>query len=145
VLDAERRLRGAGLRVTGPRLAVLAVLDRAADEGAHLPVAEVAARCREILGRVSTQAVYDCLDALVEAGVVRRVELPGSPARFETRTGDNHHHLVCSSCGEVSNVDCATGAAPCLTPSDAQGYRVAEAEVVYWGVCRACVQKVREQ
>lgn len=138
VLELERRLRSAGLRVTRPRLAVLLVLDRAGEDGDHLVVATVAERCREILGQVSTQAIYDCLDALVGAGVVRRVELPGSAARFETRTADNHHHLVCRSCGVIVNVDCATGSAPCLEPRAAHGFSVMEAEVVYWGRCGDC-------
>ncbi|WP_435769741.1 Fur family transcriptional regulator [Nocardioides sp. SYSU DS0651] len=137
--DTEQRLRAAGLRVTQPRLAVLAVLDRAGAEGAHLRVAELAMRVREILGKVSTQAVYDCLEALTAAGVVRRVELPGSAALFETRVGDNHHHLVCRSCGRVVDVDCAPASAPCLHPSDPHGFAVAEAEVVFWGECAACV------
>lgn len=139
----EQRLRSAGLRVTRPRLAVLAVLDRAGAEGEHLLVADVATRSREILGRVSTQGVYDCLDALSAAGVVRRVELPGSPARYETRAGDNHHHLVCRSCGAISDVDCTTGSAPCLKPSDEHGFDVAEAEVVYWGTCPDCAARRR--
>ncbi|HWI43278.1 MAG TPA: Fur family transcriptional regulator [Nocardioides sp.] len=142
MLDAERRLREAGLRVTRPRLAVLAVLDHAGDEDRHLTVVEVVQRSREILGKVSLQGVYDCLEALVAAGMVRRVELPGSPARFETRVGDNHHHLVCRRCGATAHVDCATGAAPCLTPSDSHGFAVDEAEVVYWGLCRTCAEQV---
>jgi Fur family ferric uptake transcriptional regulator len=134
----EQRLKVAGLRVTQPRLAVLSVLDRADEEGEHLVVAEVAHRSREIVGRVSTQAVYDCLDALAAGGVVRRVQLPGSPARYETRVGDNHHHLVCLACGTISNVDCAAASAPCLHPSTAQDFDVALAEVVYWGTCATC-------
>ena len=112
-------LRGAGLRVTAPRLAVLAALA----EHPHATAEVVAGAARARLGRVSTQAVYDVLAACTEAGLVRRIEPAGSPARFETRTGDNHHHLVCRSCGQVTDVDCAVGARPCMTPVDPAGYR----------------------
>jgi Fur family transcriptional regulator, stress-responsive regulator len=132
--DASRLLREAGLRVTAPRLTVLAVL-----AGHPHATAETVARlARASLGRVSTQAVYDVLAACTEAGLVRRIEPAGSPARFETRTDDNHHHLVCRSCGQVTDVDCAVGERPCLTPSDHAGYQLDEAEVVYWGLCPSC-------
>ena len=134
-----RRLREAGLRVTRPRLAVLAVLDEAGAAGEHLLVAELVDRTRERLGAVSTQAVYDCLDALGRVNVVRRVETAGSPARYEARVGDNHHHLVCRSCGRTVDVDCAVGAPPCLQPSDDHGFVVDEAEVVFWGTCPDCL------
>jgi Fur family transcriptional regulator, stress-responsive regulator len=134
--EASRRLREAGLRVTAPRLAVLAVL---ADHP-HATADVVARVARARLGRVSTQAVYDVLAACTEAGLVRRIEPAGSPARFETRTGDNHHHLVCRSCGRVTDVDCAVGERPCLTPDDHAGYLLDEAEVVYWGRCPSCQQ-----
>lgn len=127
-------LRTAGLRVTAPRLAVLAAV-RAGD---HLAVDAIAAAARDRLGAVSTQAVYDVLGALAKAGLVRRIEPAGSPARFEGRTGDNHHHLVCRSCGAVADVDCAAGHAPCLEPAGAAGYLVDEADVTYWGLCPAC-------
>lgn len=127
-------LRDVGLRVTAPRLAVLDVLA----EYPHATADEVARRVRTRIGRVSTQAVYDVLAACAEAGLVRRIEPAGSAARFETRTGDNHHHLVCRSCGATTDVDCAVGATPCLTPSDAAGYLLDEAEVVFWGVCPPC-------
>lgn len=127
-------LRAGGLRVTAPRLAVLA----AVREGGHLAVEAIALRARRRLGAVSTQAVYDVLKVLSEAGLVRRIEPPGSPARFESRVGDNHHHLICRSCGGVSDVDCAVGHAPCLEPSSAAGYTIDEAEVIYWGLCPAC-------
>ncbi|MGI8557158.1 MAG: Fur family transcriptional regulator [Solirubrobacteraceae bacterium] len=123
-----------GLRVTAPRLAVLA----AVRQGGHLAVEEIAFRARRHLGSVSTQAVYDVLRALDEAGLVRRIELPGSPARFESRVGDNHHHLICRDCGNVHDVDCAVGHAPCLEPSAAPGYAIDEAQVIYWGACPAC-------
>jgi Fur family ferric uptake transcriptional regulator len=128
-------LRDAGLRVTGPRVAVLA----AVLEGPHLDVDAIAAAVRGgELGKVSTQAVYDVLRAMVGAGLVRRLAPAGSPARYEARVGDNHHHLVCRECGRVVDVDCATGSAPCLDPSDNAGFDVDEAEVTYWGRCPDC-------
>ena len=129
-----RSLRAAGLRVTAPRLAVLAAV-RAGD---HLAVEEIASVARGRLGSVSTQAVYEVLRALTAAGLVRRIEPAGSPARFEGRVGDNHHHLVCRSCGAVADVDCALGEAPCLEPAGPSGYAIDEAEVIYWGLCGAC-------
>ena len=132
------RLRAAGLRVTRPRLAVLDVLGDARQRHEHLSAADVAARARAALGALSTQAVYDCLDALTAAGLVRRIEPAGSPARYEARVGDNHHHLVCRRCGFTADVDCAVGAAPCLAPSSASGFVVDEAEVIYWGLCPSC-------
>jgi Fe2+ or Zn2+ uptake regulation protein len=131
-------LRGAGLRVTRPRVAVLGVLAHARRRHEHLSAGQVAVRAREMLGSLSTQAVYDCLDALTAAGLLRRIEPAGSPARFEARVGDNHHHLVCRRCGAVSDVSCAVGTAPCLTPSDTSGFSVEEAEVVFWGSCPSC-------
>jgi Fe2+ or Zn2+ uptake regulation protein len=130
----ERLLREHGLRVTRPRLAVLAVLA----EGGHLEVDEVAERVRRRLDSVSTQAVYDVLGALARAGLARRIEPAGSPARYEARVGDNHHHVVCRGCGSVADVDCAVGGAPCLDPSNARGFEVDEAEVTFWGLCPAC-------
>lgn len=130
-------LRAAGLRVTAPRVAVLAVLPA----GAHRAVAEIVTVARRRLGGLSTQAVYDILDALVAARLVRRIEPAGGPARFETRVGDNHHHAVCRSCGEIWDVDCAIGRAPCLQPDGeltAHGFSVDEAEVVFWGTCARC-------
>jgi Fe2+ or Zn2+ uptake regulation protein len=127
-------LRGAGLRVTAARAALLVTVR----EGDHLGVEAIAAGVRERVGHISLQAVYDELDALTAAGLIRRIEPAGSPARFEGRVGDNHHHVVCRSCGTVTDVDCAVGEAPCLTASDDHGYAIDEAEVVYWGVCPAC-------
>jgi Fur family ferric uptake transcriptional regulator len=128
-------LRESGLRVTGQRVAVLATVF----ETPHLDVDSIAASVRGgDLGKVSTQAVYDVLRALVGAGLVRRLEPAGSPTRYEARVGDNHHHLVCRDCGRVVDVDCATGSAPCLEPSDAAGFAVDEAEVTYWGRCPDC-------
>jgi Fur family transcriptional regulator, stress-responsive regulator len=131
-------LRAAGLRVTGPRLAVYEVLDAKRAEGRHLTAAEVAAGVRARTDGVSTQAVYDCLDALGRAGLVRRIEPAGQPALYEARVGDNHHHLVCRGCGRTVDVDCTHGTAPCLTPAADHGFVVDEAEVVYWGRCPDC-------
>ncbi len=132
--DPSDVLRDAGLRVTAARLATL----RALAESPHTAVDAIAASVRDDLGTVSTQAVYDVLRALSSAGLVRRIEPAGSAALYETRTGDNHHHLVCRSCGAVADVDCAVGEIPCLEPSQTQGYEVDEAEVVYWGICAQC-------
>ncbi|MFD4293806.1 Fur family transcriptional regulator [Rhodococcus sp. NPDC058505] len=132
--DPRALLRSAGLRVTAPRVAVL----NAVAARPHTDADGVAAEVRADLGSVSTQAVYDVLKACVKAGLVRRIEPAGSPALFETRTGDNHHHLVCRACGTVVDVDCAVGHAPCLEPSNAHGFAIDEAEVVFWGVCPSC-------
>jgi len=132
--DMRTLLRASGLRVTGPRIAVLDAL--AAHP--HATADTVAVHARQALGSVSTQAVYDVLNACTDAGLVRRIEPAGSAARYETRTGDNHHHLVCRSCGTVADVDCVVAAAPCLTPSERHGFVVDEAEVVFWGYCLTC-------
>ena len=137
-MAAEDRLRRAGLRLTRPRVAVLGVLDDAVPGRRHLLVSEIATVARERLGEVSTQAVYDVLEALVGAGLARRVETAGTPARYEARVGDNHHHLVCRSCGSTVDVDCVVGEAACLHPSEDHGFVVDEAEVVFWGRCPAC-------
>jgi Fur family ferric uptake transcriptional regulator len=107
-------------------------------DGDHLGVEAIASGVRDRVGHVTLQAVYDALHALTAAGLVRRIEPAGSPARFEGRVGDNHHHVVCRSCGVVADVDCAVGEAPCLTASDDHGFAIGEAEVVYWGLCPAC-------
>jgi Fur family transcriptional regulator, stress-responsive regulator len=130
----EDLLRHAALRVTAPRKAVLA----AVHEHPHADTETLLAATRARLGSVSHQAVYDVLRALTGAGLVRRFQPAGSVARYEARVGDNHHHLVCRSCGAVTDVDCAVGEAPCLTASDEAGFVVDEAEVVYWGTCPAC-------
>jgi Fur family transcriptional regulator, stress-responsive regulator len=127
-------LRSAGLRVTMPRLAMLTWLA----EHPHTTVDAIAAGVRERFGAVSTQAVYDMLAACAAAGLLRRIEPAGHPARFERRVGDNHHHLVCRRCGRTEDVDCAIGAQPCLTPVQDLGFAVDEAEVVFWGVCPTC-------
>ena len=138
-VSGEDLLRARGLRVTRPRLAVLEVLEssRGMAHG-HLDVDQIAARVRERLDTVSTQAVYDVLSALSRAGLARRIEPAGSPARYESRVGDNHHHVVCRSCGAIADVDCAVGDAPCLTAANAAGYAIDEAEVIYWGQCPQC-------
>jgi len=130
----EQRLRAAHLRVTRPRLAVLAEVE----QHPHADVDTIVTAARARLGSVSTQAVYDVLRSLASAGLVRRIEPAGSPARFESRVGDNHHHVVCRACGAVADVDCATGAAPCLDASNDAGFVIDEAEVTYWGLCPAC-------
>jgi Fur family ferric uptake transcriptional regulator len=132
--DLERMLRGASLRVTRPRVAVLA----AVHEHPHADTQSIIGVVRDDFGEVSQQAVYDVLDALTDAGLVRRIHPPGSVARYESRVGDNHHHAVCRSCGAIADVDCAVGAAPCLTAADPRGYALDEAEVIYWGLCPGC-------
>jgi Fe2+ or Zn2+ uptake regulation protein len=133
-------LRSADLRVTGPRLAVLSVVT----EGKHMTAEQVALAARDRVGAISTQAVYDVLGALTRSGFVRRIEPAGSPARYETRVGDNHHHVVCRSCGAISDVDCVVGDPPCVTPADAGGFVVDEAEVTFWGLCPDC-QTIQEK
>ena len=137
--DLERTLRGAALRVTRPRLAVLAAVHAHphADTDSIIQAVRVQA-VREGHGEVSHQAVYDVLRALTDAGLVRRIQPMGSVARYEARVGDNHHHVVCRSCGAVADVDCAVGEAPCVTAADDAGYAIDEAEVLYWGRCPAC-------
>ena len=127
-------LRGAGLRVTAARVALLETVR----DGDHLGVEAIATGVRARVGHISLQAVYEALHALTAAGLVRRIEPAGHPARFEGRVGDNHHHIVCRSCGTVADVDCAVGDAPCLTASDDRGFSIDEAEVVYWGTCPDC-------
>jgi Fur family ferric uptake transcriptional regulator len=128
-------LREADLRVTRPRLAVLGAVHAVA----HADTDSIISAVRAEVGDVSHQAVYDVLRALTAAGLVRRIQPPGSVARYEARVGDNHHHLVCRNCGAIVDVDCAVGEAPCLTPSSAAGFTVDEAEVVYWGLCPDCL------
>ena len=133
-LTAAEELRGAGLRVTAVRVALL----EAVRHGDHLGVEALAAGVRERVGHVSLQAVYEALNALAATGLVRRIQPAGSPARFEGRIGDNHHHVICRACGAVADVDCAVGEAPCLTASDDHGFEIDEAEVIYWGLCSDC-------
>jgi Fe2+ or Zn2+ uptake regulation protein len=138
VAEPAEVLRERGLRVTKQRVAVLAALAAAPHSGAD----KVLARVREDVGAVSTQAVYDVLNTLTHRGLIRRIQPAGSSARYELRVGDNHHHLVCRSCGTVVDIDCATETAPCLATSDldlhAPGFVVDEAEVTFWGLCRTC-------
>ncbi|MFK4106129.1 Fur family transcriptional regulator [Streptomyces sp. NPDC019531] len=132
--NTAAELRGAGLRVTAARVALLETVRT----GDHLAADAIATGVRDRLGHISLQAVYEALHSLTAAGLVRRIEPPGSPARFEGRIGDNHHHLVCRSCGAVVDVDCAVGHAPCLTASDDRGFSIDEAEVIFWGLCPDC-------
>jgi Fur family ferric uptake transcriptional regulator len=136
--DIERTLRSADLRVTRPRVAVLA----AVYERPHADTDSIIDAVRDDVGEVSHQAVYDVLRALTAAGLVRRIQPSGSVARYEARVRDNHHHVVCRSCGAIADVDCAVGDAPCLEPSDPdgalEGFSIDEAEVIYWGLCPDC-------
>ncbi|HEX4751664.1 MAG TPA: Fur family transcriptional regulator [Solirubrobacterales bacterium] len=133
-VDYEQMLRGADLRITRPRLAVLtAVFDHP-----HADTGSLIEAVRDDFGEVSPQAVYDVLRALTEAGLVRRIEPAGSVARYESRVADNHHHVICRSCGAIADVDCAVGETPCLTASETNGFTIDEAEVIYWGRCPDC-------
>ena len=132
--DFPQLLRGAALRVTRPRVAVLDAVHALP----HADTESIIGAVRRDLPGVSHQAVYDSLRALTDAGLVRRIQPAGSVARYEARIGDNHHHVVCRSCGVVADVDCAVGGAPCLTASEDHGFLIDEAEVVYWGLCPAC-------
>jgi Fur family transcriptional regulator, stress-responsive regulator len=132
--DFERNLREAALRVTRPRVAVLG----AVHAHPHADTDSIIGTVRQDLGGVSHQAVYDVLRALTAAGLLRRIEPSGSVARYELRVGDNHHHVVCRSCGVIADVDCAVGHTPCLTAADDHGFVIDEAEVIYWGLCPAC-------
>ncbi|HUQ63564.1 MAG TPA: Fur family transcriptional regulator [Acidimicrobiales bacterium] len=135
--DAAVLLRQHGLQVTAQRLAVL----RAVPERPHSTADDIDKVVRADLGAVSRQAVYDVLGALTEKGLLRRIQPAGSPARYENRVGDNHHHLICRCCDRMVDVDCAVGVTPCLTAADDSGYEIDEAEVIYWGRCPDCVQK----
>ena len=132
--DFEGMLRGAELRVTRPRLAVL----EAVHAHPHADTDSIIGAVRTVIPTVSHQAVYDVLRALTAAGLVRRIQPSGSVARYEARVGDNHHHVVCRNCGAIADVDCAVGEVPCLTANDDQGFTIDEAEVTYWGRCPAC-------
>lgn len=133
-MEPRKQLQTAGLRVTAPRLAVLDWLAT----HPHATADQVATGVRERLDSVSTQAIYDVLNACTQAGLLRRIEPAGHPARFERRTADNHHHLVCRNCDRTEDVDCVVGFAPCLEPSNALGFTIDEAEVVFWGLCPDC-------
>ncbi len=133
--ELTEMLRGAALRVTAPRVAAL----RAVHDHPHADTDEIIAAVRGGLGAVSHQAVYDVMRALTAAGLVRRIQPKGSVARYESRVADNHHHIVCRSCGAIADVDCAVGFTPCLTASDDHGFAIDEAEVVFWGRCPTCI------
>lgn len=133
-MDMAAVLRDAGLRVTAPRVAVLSEIR----DGQHLTADQVASAVRTRIGAISTQAVYDVLGALTGAGLLRRIEPAGSATRYETRVGDNHHHVVCRGCGAVTDVDCVLGEPPCLTPSEMGGFAIDEAEITFWGMCPSC-------
>jgi Fur family transcriptional regulator, stress-responsive regulator len=139
-IDAATLLRQRGIQVTVQRLAVM----RAVATHPHSTADAVADAARGTIGAISLQSVYDALTLLVAEGLVRRIQPSGSPARYEARVGDNHHHLICRVCGRVVDVDCATGAAPCLTPIDDRGYEIDEAEVAYWGRCPDCLAASRK-
>ena len=132
--DLAPDLRAVGLRVTQPRLAVLGAVRALA----HTDTDTVTSAVRVSLPDVSHQTVYDCLRALTGAGLIRRIQPDGHVARYESRVGDNHHHVVCRGCGAINDVDCAVGSAPCLTPANDHGFTIEEAEVVYWGRCATC-------
>jgi len=137
--DPADLLRQHGIQVTAQRLAVL----RAVAGQPHITADGVAEVVRAEIGAISRQSVYDALGLLAEKGLLRRIQPVGSPARFENRVGDNHHHLICRICGRVVDVDCAVGSAPCLTAADDQGFEIDEAEVAYWGRCPECVAQAR--
>jgi Fur family ferric uptake transcriptional regulator len=137
VTDPADLLRQRGIQVTAQRLAVL----RAVSAEPHVTADAVAESVRSEIGAISLQSVYDALSVLVTEGLIRRIQPAGSPARFEDRVGDNHHHLICRVCGRVVDVDCAVGKAPCLTAHDDNGYQIDEAEVAYWGRCPDCQEK----
>jgi Fur family ferric uptake transcriptional regulator len=134
-------LREHGLQVTAQRLAVM----RAVAARPHCTAEDVAGAVRGEIGTISRQAVYDVLAVLSDKGLIRRIEPAGSPARYEDRVGDNHHHVICRVCGKTTDVDCAVGHAPCLTAADRSGYRIDEAEVVFWGTCPGCVARKKKR
>jgi Fe2+ or Zn2+ uptake regulation protein len=139
VADPAALLRDRGIQVTAQRLAVL----RAVSGRPHITAEDVTQLVRAEIGAISRQSVYDALSLLVAEGLIRRIQPSGSPARFEDRVGDNHHHLICRTCGRVVDVDCAVGAVPCLTPTHDRGYEIDEAEVAYWGRCPDCLARSR--
>ena len=138
--DSAALLRERGIQVTAQRLAVL----RAVAGQPHITADGVAEAVRIEIGAISLQSVYDALSLLVSEGLIRRIQPSGSPARFEDRVNDNHHHLICRTCGRVVDVDCAAGAVPCLTPLEDQGYEIDEAEVAFWGRCPDCLEQSRK-
>ena len=135
--DAAELLRRRGIQVTAQRLAVM----RAVAGRPHITADAVAEAVKADIGAISRQSVYDALGVLVAEGLIRRIQPAGSPARFETRVGDNHHHVICRVCGQTADVDCAVGSAPCLTAANGRGYEIDEAEVIYWGRGPACAAR----
>ena len=133
-VDPTKLLRDRGMQVTAQRLAVL----RAVSECPHCTADDVAEHVRGQIGAISRQAVYDALGMLSEKGLIRRIQPAGSSALYEDRVGDNHHHVICRSCGKTADVDCAVGETPCLSAADDSGYEIDEAEVIYWGLCPEC-------
>lgn len=138
--DPANLLREHGVRFTAQRLAVL----RAVAGRPHSTADDVAADVRAEIGVISRQAVYDALGVLADKGLIRRIQPAGSPALYEDRVGDNHHHVICRTCGDTADVDCAVGATPCLTASDSSGYQIDEAEVIFWGVCPTCLAAAQQ-
>lgn len=137
ITDPTDLLRNHGIQVTAQRLAVL----RAVAREPHATADGVAEVVKKEIGAISRQSVYDALGVLVAEGLIRRIQPAGSPARFEARVGDNHHHVICRICGRTADVDCAVGTAPCLTAADDNGYEIDEAEVIYWGRCPKCQRR----
>ena len=132
--DVEQQLRSHGVQVTAQRLAIM----RAVSSHPHATADELADDVRALIGAISRQAVYDTLGVLADKNLIRRIQPAGSSARYEDRVGDNHHHLICRSCGTTFDIDCAVGAVPCLTANDDHGFEIDEAEVIYWGRCSSC-------
>ncbi len=139
--DRSQLLRDHGLQVTAQRLAVL----NAVSSRPHCTADKVAEDVRAEIGTISKQAVYDALAVLTDKGLIRRIEPAGAPALFEDRVGDNHHHVICRTCGKTADVDCAVGERPCLTAADDQGFVIDEAEVIYWGTCPACQKAAKKR
>ena len=140
-IDPVKTLREHGVQVTAQRVAVL----RAVSRRPHCTADDIAEVVRAEIGAISRQAVYDALGMLAEKGIIRRIQPAGSPARYEDRVGDNHHHLICRFCGKTVDVDCAVGNTPCLTAADTSGYQIDEAEVIYWGLCQKCLAAKRSR
>jgi len=134
-LDIDALVRQHGLQVTAQRLAVL----RAVSDRPHSTAEDIDTMVRAEIGAISRQAVYDALAVFTDKGILRRIQPAGSPTRYETRVGDNHHHVICRTCNRMADVDCAVGFTPCLTAADSSGYEIEEAEVIYWGRCPECV------
>ncbi len=139
--DPVNLLREQGVQVTAQRLAVL----RAVSDRPHSTADDVAEVVRAGIGTISRQAVYDALNILAEKGIIRRIQPAGSPALYEDRVDDNHHHVICRLCGRATDVDCAVGETPCLTAADDSGYQIDEAEVIYWGTCPECLAERRRR